>query len=58
MKARNAVVLGATALGVAAAAVGAYRATHPADAAGPPAPNTAEHGVSLRATTCSICPRG
>lgn len=39
MKTRNAVVLSATALGVAAAAVGAYRATHPADASGPVTPD-------------------
>ena len=38
MKARNVVVLGATALGLGAAAVGAYRSTHPADAKGPVRP--------------------
>lgn len=39
MKARNVVVLGATALGVAAAVAGAYKATHPADATGPISPD-------------------
>ena len=39
MKTRNLVVLGATALGIGAAAAGAYRATHPKDASGPPSPD-------------------
>jgi pimeloyl-ACP methyl ester carboxylesterase len=39
VKARNVVVLGATALGLGAAAVGAYRATHPAEAKGPVRPD-------------------
>lgn len=39
MKVRNVVVLGATTLGLGAAAVGAYKATHPADARGPLSPD-------------------
>ncbi|MFN8018254.1 MAG: alpha/beta hydrolase [Acidimicrobiales bacterium] len=39
MKGRNAVLLGATAAGIAAAAVGAYRATHPRDASPSPLPD-------------------
>ena len=39
MKTRNVVVLGATALGLAAAAAGAYKATHPGDAKGPISPD-------------------
>jgi pimeloyl-ACP methyl ester carboxylesterase len=48
MKARNVVVLGATALGLGAAAVGAYRATHPADARGPvhPGPGRARRPIA------------
>ncbi|MCU1355641.1 MAG: putative hydrolase or acyltransferase of alpha/beta superfamily [Acidimicrobiales bacterium] len=39
MKTRNLVVLGATAAGIGAAAVGAYAATHPRDAKGPASPD-------------------
>jgi pimeloyl-ACP methyl ester carboxylesterase len=39
MKARKVLVLGAVTAGIAAAAVGAYRATHPADARGPVTPD-------------------
>lgn len=39
MRSRNALLLGATALGLGAAAVGAYRATHPKDAKGPVNPH-------------------
>ena len=39
MKARNAIILGATAAGIAAAAVGLHRATHPKDAKGAPLPD-------------------
>jgi pimeloyl-ACP methyl ester carboxylesterase len=39
MKTRNIVILGATALGIGAAAAGAYKATHPSDAQGPLTPD-------------------
>ena len=42
MKPRNVVVLGATAIGIGAAIAGAYRATHPGDAAGPVRPSPAK----------------
>ena len=39
MNSRKLVVLGATAIGIGVAAVGAYRATHPKEAGGPVAPS-------------------
>ena len=43
MRSRKLVALGATALGIGVAAAGAYKATHPSDATGPPTPDPGRH---------------
>lgn len=47
-RARKLAVLGVTGLGIGAAAVGAYRATHPSDAQGPPTPDPGRWRRPLR----------